>query len=195
MNPYNGVKEFFDRLAEDWDNCPEEYHIRERLVRLMGLRRGSIIADIGCGTGVMFEHLLKTEPRGIIAVDVSERMLEKAKSLCADARISYINRDVLYAPLPQLDAAVIFNAYPHFLNKAALAVKLERHIKPRGMLIIAHSQCRAAINRLHEGMNECCRVPLRAAAREAEEFLPYFEPELIIDDAETYFIKLIRSDK
>lgn len=45
----------------------------------MGLRRNSVIADIGCGTGVMFEHLLKTEPLGIIAVDISRHMDRKGQ--------------------------------------------------------------------------------------------------------------------
>lgn len=153
----------------------------------------SLIADIGCGRGVMFEHLLQTKPRGIIAVDLSGEMVARAKTLYRDERLMFINGDVLGAFLPTFDCAVIYNSYPHFADKKALAEKLKSHIRKGGLLIIAHSAGRERINGIHSGKASSISVPLRFAREEADEFLPYFTAEICVDSDDLYFIKLVRT--
>ena len=53
---------FFDGLAHHWNNDPEKHEVREKIIALSNVPKNSVIADIGCGTGVMIEHLLKTKP-------------------------------------------------------------------------------------------------------------------------------------
>jgi len=160
---------------------------------MMRLFPHSVIADIGCGKGVMFEHLLQTNPAKIIAVDISGEMLRLAKDLFSDSRIEYVNDDFLDASLPMLDAAVIFNAYPHFLDKAALAKKLAQTIKRNGTVIIAHSRGKSKINGVHHGESVSrLSVPLESGEIEASKFLRFFVPDMIVDDDEIYFIKMSR---
>lgn len=193
MNKNKEMKDFFDNLAPVWEINEEEYGIRERLIDMIDLKKGSLIADIGCGKGVMFGHLLKTEPRKIIAVDISSEMLKYAKESFSDERITCINEDVLTASLPVLDAALIFNSYPHFIDKRALAKKLAEHIRPDGCIVIAHSCSKKQINGRHkEGSAVKLSVPLRSAQEEAQEFLPYFISEKFVDNDELYFLKMIR---
>ena len=192
MNSKN-MAAFFDRLAPDWDNSPHEYEIREKLTSMMELSPNSVIADIGCGKGVMFEHLLKTNPAKIIAVDVSGEMLRLAKSIFSDERIEYINADFLTIELPVLDTAVIFNAYPHFCDKDALVKKLTQTVKTNGSVIIAHSRSRASINGTHTGERaSSLSVPLENAVIEADKFSTFFTADVLVDNDKMYFVKLIK---
>ena len=189
----NPISDYFDALAEGWNPNPEDYPNREHIVRLAGLEPGGVIADIGCGRGVMFEHLLKTQPRTIYAIDLSAKMIEQAALDLPDPRIHLMNADIVTADLPMLDAAVIYNAYPHFLDKAALADKLARVIKPGGLLIIAHGRGRQIINGGHGGKRVSqISIPLEDAQAEAAKFAAAFEPEQHIDTPDIYFIKLRR---
>ena len=189
----NEIALFFDKLAPEWDNTPAEFDVREKLTSMMGLLPGSVIADIGCGKGVMFEHLLKTNPEKIIAVDISSEMLRSAQADFCDERIEYINDDFLDAALPALDVVIIFNSYPHFLNKKMLAEKAAQVIKKGGTMIIAHSRNKVKINGVHRDGNVFkLSVPLEDAAVEADKFSPFFAPDVLIDSEEIYFIKMLR---
>lgn len=194
MNSSVETKLFFDKMATTWKNNKNEYNIREQITNMINLPRHSMIADIGCGKGVMFEHLLKTDPRQIFAIDISVEMLKCAKQLFNNNRIKYINEDLFSASLPMLDVALFFNAYPHFIDKRGVAKKLAQHVLPGGCVVIAHSCSKERINRVHSGNNVSkFSAPLRPADKEANEFMPLFLPESIIDNEEIYFIKMIRS--
>ena len=184
---------FFDRLAENWDNSPADFAVRERIVQLAQIKPNAVIADIGCGKGVFFPHLLAQNPAHIYAVELSQQMILGAQALFGTDNITYLNQDVLSAELPMLDVAVIYNAYPHFLNKQALAQKLAQHVKPGGIALIAHGTGKNGINN-HHGGNSVVKlsVPLRNASVEAAEFAPYFMPQELIDQEDLYFIKLVR---
>jgi len=184
---------FFDKLAPDWDNSPQKYMTRESLTAMMDLHVNSNIADVGCGKGVMFEHLLKTDPLKIYAIDVSGEMIRHAKALYNDERIEYIHGDFYMTALPMLDAVVFFNSYPHFLDKIELAKKVSDLIRKNGMLIIAHSLSKEEINGCHTGERvSALSVPLENAEAEAAKYAEYFSLEHFVDSEEMYFVKLIR---
>lgn len=160
---------------------------------LVGLSEGSVIADIGCGKGILLSHLLKTNPKEIIEIDLSSEMIKEAKQLYHDPRITFLNEDVLTAPLPMLDVAILFNSYPHFQNRPALLQKLATHVRQGGILVIAHSLSKEQINEVHQRKNlEWMSIPLRPAKTEAEFFRPYFQPDRLIDNETLYLIKMIR---
>lgn len=184
---------FFDALAPAWECVPTEHETREKLVALMGLPQGGVVADIGCGRGVLFEYLLKTNPAKIFAVDCSGEMLRLAAQRYDDPRLAYVHGDFLDIPLPPLDAAVFFNSYPHFLDKGALVEKLAGTLKKGGALIVAHSQGRATINARHKGERVSkFSIPLESAEAEAERFQRFFTADACIDSDGMYFIKMRR---
>jgi len=185
--------DFFNQLAPGWDNDPSEYEIREKLVSLMDLSPNSLIGDIGCGKGVMFEHLLKTDPAGIIAVDVAGEMIRLAKELFQDSRITYVNDDFMDVGLPMLDAVVFFNSYPHFLDKEGLANKLAQVLVKDGKMIIAHSRGKAEVNGMHKSDRAMrISIPLENAEEEAKKFQAFFTLDTLVDDDQLYFLKMIR---
>ena len=193
MSDLTGMISFFDNLAANWDLCPQEYETREKITALAGFLPGSTLADIGCGRGVMFEHLLKTDPKEIFAVDVSGEMMKYAQASYQDSRLTFRNEDFLQAQLPLLDGAIIYNAYPHFLDKPALAQKLAQQIRPGGIFVIAHGRGRAIINGTHRGKTVSpLSTPLEAAETEAQKFTSAFSLTKYIDNDDFYFIKLLR---
>jgi len=195
MDNGSQMKDFFDRLAPTWEDNGEDYGVREKLVEMMKLPGRAVIADIGCGKGVMLPHLLERSPERILAIDFSSNMLEGAKRRHKDSRITFINDDLLEVDLPALDAAVLFNGYPHFLDKRALAAKLAAHVKPGGIVIVAHSKSKKEINGVHRGAHPFqLSIPLRDTAAEAAEFSPYFQLDQAEDTEELYFIRMLRAD-
>ncbi len=187
------MEAFFDQLAPNWDPAPDKYELREELAARMNISPNSVIADIGCGTGVMFEHLLKTDPAKIIAVDISGEMLRSAKARFGDSRIEYIHDNFLNAALPLSDAVIFFNSYPHFQDKSAVAKKAAQVLKIGGALIIAHSMSKSEINNRHKGESVSkLSVTLESAEVEADKFKPFFTLDSLIDNERMYFIKMVR---
>jgi len=193
MSDNNRIAAFFDELASEWGNSPQDIQIRQKIVEMAEIPANSVIADIGCGRGVMSEHLLSTSPKKIIGIDLSSKMIEFARQDCTDNRIEFINTDLLTADLPEIDAAIIFNSYPHFLDKKSLAEKLAKHIKKGGILVIAHSRSKQLINGGHASNRVMeVSVTLDTAENEAKRFLPFFSVDTLIDN-EIYFIKMSRN--
>jgi len=160
---------------------------------MMKLTPNSVIADIGCGRGVMFQHLLKTNPVKIIAIDVSGEMIRLAKETLNDDRLEYVNGDFFEISLQELDLAVFFNSYPHFIDKERLAIKLAQVVKKGGTVIIAHSLSKAEINGFHTGESVSkLSVPLENADIEAKNFQRHFTIDSYVDNDELYFIKMTR---
>ncbi len=187
------MKAAFDRLASAWTNSEKDDAVREEITGMIGPRRNSVIADIGCGKGVMLGHLLKTHPSRIYAVDISGEMIRCARELHRDMRITFVNDDILNASLPLLDAAVIFNAYPHLTDKRALTEKLSGVVRRGGCVVIAHSHGRKKINGVHERKRmEAISVPLRPAQVEAMEFAPQFAPDIMVDREDIFLLRMIR---
>lgn len=189
------MQAFFDRLAPEWYDNEDDRAAQARIVELAGLPEGAHLADIGCGRGVMFPYLLATKPASLTAVDLSPKMLAYAKERFGENGIAYYNCDVVDAPLCDLDAVMMYNTYPHFLDKAALADKLARSVRPGGVVIIAHSVSKEKINGHHSGtVPFVLSAPLRTAQQEADAFAGGFTAECLVDDDTLYFIKLRRAD-
>ena len=191
------MRDFFDNLAPEWLDVPEEHGVRERLVEMMKLPEGMTILDIGCGKGVMEEHLLKCSPQKIIAVDLSEKMIASARQRYNDPRISFLCGDLFDLDLPRADVAVFFNAYPHFIDKFALSKRIAALLRPGGVFIICHSRSRDMINGRHDNKTHTpplfrLSVPLRNAELEAEAFTDNFVLDCCEDTEQLFFIRLIR---
>ncbi len=83
-------KKGFDRLKFINDVFGE--HSRNFLIRA-GLREGSRILEIGCGTGSMTTWLAKTVGKNgrVIAVDASEKQIEIARNLSKNRNLRMLN--------------------------------------------------------------------------------------------------------
>lgn len=147
---------FFDKLAETWDSSgpsPDSTVVRLFLKKL-NLAPGSVILDVGTGTGMMAPYLFELEPEKVIALDLSEVMLSKLRSKFEahyGAKLTVRQGDVhfLFLSDATIDAAVCNGVYPHFHNKPKALAELFRVLKPNGIITINHFANKDFINKVH----------------------------------------------
>lgn len=197
-NQYNRissqVKDFFNECAADWDTrgkaCPEK---QQAIVTLAGLQPGAKVADIACGTGVMLPALLACNPSDILGIDLSEQMIAAARQKFNGTCAHFVVADLFDVTEQEFDLALIYNAYPHFPDKARLVRHVYGMLKPGGRLMIAHGASREQVNGVHGGKTvSTISWPLLAAEEEAKELRDYFTVDIIADTSQIYIISGIK---
>ncbi len=152
-------KQFFDKLAENWDSSPKIKQtikkIEQKIFPLLKqfFKKGDNILDLGCGTGILLPYLEKLVGKKgkVYALDFSQKMLNKAKEKFAD-RFVYVKANAHNMPFEneKFDGVVCFNTFPHFVNKLKALKEVYRVLKKDGYFIIAHSKNREEINSHHK---------------------------------------------
>ena len=127
---------------------------------------------MGCGTGVLTGYLAK-RCRFVDAIDVSDKMIERAKKEVCYPNVSFSVAD-FYTFSGSYDFIFVFDAYPHFADKEAFAKHASRLLNPGGTLVIAFDESREKIDAHHHGMADGLSVGLRSPREEAEVFLSDF---------------------
>jgi len=148
------IKAFFDNCAEKWD---EEMIIEERIVNVILDEAGmeelceeKSVLDVACGTGVMIDFYKSRGIKDITAIDISDKMIEKAKEKFSD--VEFICGDVeTYDFGKKFDYIVVYNAFPHFPSGVDLIEKLTGLLNEGGTLTIAHGRGRKQIDNHHRG--------------------------------------------
>jgi len=152
-------KEYFNQVAESWDQkyyTPELDAFLEELVPKFGLKPGQKVLDAGTGTGVLIPFLLRIigSSGSITAIDYAANMVEIFRSKFSNLRNVKVElKDVeeLDLPAETFDAAICFGLFPHLERKAQALMNLNRVLKRRGRLVIAHALSRAEIEEHHKG--------------------------------------------
>jgi ubiquinone/menaquinone biosynthesis C-methylase UbiE len=188
-NTTNETKIFFNCCAETWDDhCEQASRKITAIVTLAGVTEESRVADIACGTGVLFPEILSRKPGLLLGVDLSDKMIEKARSKFSDPRLHLIASDCFKVQETGFDAVLIYNAYPHFPDKARLAKHMAEMLRTGGRLMVAHSESRDAVNGHHVG-KEISRISwsLQPAEEEAAKFAEEFRIDMMADTDDIYF--------
>ena len=101
-------------------------------------RRGGLVVEVGCGSGLLTRHLLDAGHR-VIATDASPAMLDLARSYAPDAvehRVVALPED----PLPECDALVstghALSYVPDRATLEAALVACARALRPGGVLAL-----------------------------------------------------------
>ena len=97
------LREYFNSRADTWDEKIAEKdtnkltHMAERL----DLKAGSVVLDVGTGTGIFLPYLLKSigENGKIFAIDLAEGMLAKARAKYPDENIEFLHADIMDIPI------------------------------------------------------------------------------------------------
>lgn len=158
-NNANKQKEFFERLARQWDEehgTPDEME-RTALFAAQHLRvpGGQTILDLGCGTSRLVPSLESFigENGTLIEMDISAEMLKFGVNRYRDQfnNILFIQADGHTLPLRDnfFDTLICFAFFPHLSDKSRAMGEFARVLKPGGRLIVAHQLNRVELNRLH----------------------------------------------
>ena len=193
-NTTKETKIFFNCCAETWDDHCERSSCKiAAIVTLAGVAQGSRVADIACGTGVLFPEILSRKPGLLLGVDLSDKMIEKARSKFSDPHLRLMASDCFEVQETGFDVILLYNAYPHFPDKARLAKHMAEMLRTGGRLMVAHSESRDAVNSHHVG-KEVSRISwsLQSAEEEAAKFAEKFCIDMIADTNNIYFFSGIR---
>lgn len=131
-------------LAQRWDSAERDaWQNPEVVMRMLGLERGDVIADLGCGTGYFTRRLSgMVGPEGLVyAVDIEQAMLDHV--LQRDDIVFPGNVVAVLAtpddpklPDGKLDLIFTGNTWHHIDKRRAYLRKLEKALKPYGRLVI-----------------------------------------------------------
>ena len=81
---------------------------------------------------------------------------------------------------------MVYNAFPHFPDPKRLITVLSSHLKPDGILSIAHGMSREWINRHHEGRASKVSMGLLSEQELSNIFAQYLEVTTVISDDTMY---------
>lgn len=149
------TREFFNRLAEEWDHRmrPEFVSRLRAILDELPIREGWSVLDVGTGTGVAIPFLLgRVGVSGsVTAVDVSERMLEVARRKLSAPNLSYVRADVACLPFldDSFDLVICNSCFPHFHDRESAIDEIFRVLKPSGMAVVCHPESRDEVNAIH----------------------------------------------
>lgn len=140
QDPYD-----WDERVEAWEEVADStafLAIRDRIVELAAPARDDCVVDLGAGTGLL-ALALAPQVAEVVAVDISERMLERLDERAATdgiRNLRTLEADLRRLPLPDESASLVVSNYAfHHLDDAGKELALSearRILRPGGRLIV-----------------------------------------------------------
>jgi len=139
----DGDRDFFDRVAGDWDKIGSSFRTGLARARAAAslLPRGATLADLGCGTGWAARELVGHVAR-LICIDRSPGMLAEARRALGERRrgtqIEYREGELDALPLPDasLDGAVAALVLHHLASPEPALREAARVLRPGAALAV-----------------------------------------------------------
>jgi ubiquinone/menaquinone biosynthesis C-methylase UbiE len=151
----NMLREYFNSRADTWDENIAERDTNKltAMAERLELKPGSVILDVGTGTGVFLPYLLKNIGKNgkIVALDLAEEMLAKARAKYPDENVEYLHADIMDIPIYEemFDSVVCYSSFPHFQDKHKALNEIRRVMRPGGRVLVCHTSSRDHINGMH----------------------------------------------
>src|SRR5499427_6712948 len=119
---------------------PTQARLRRRFLRFVPVGSGERVLEVGCGTGVVVRDLAALVGRRgeVVGVDVSRRLLERARALCRDhgrgARVTLRVADGARLPFAagRFDAALAITVILHVADPLRVVNEMARVTRPGG---------------------------------------------------------------
>lgn len=184
----NDVISFFDNCAPTWDaEMIRDDAIIGTILDGAHIHGGEKVLDVACGTGVLIGDYLQRNVASVTGVDISPEMIRRAREKFSDSRVSFLCGDVESVELaPDFDVIVVYNAFPHFPDPAALIARLSSLLKSGGFLTVAHGMSRERIDAHHHNVAHSVSMGLMEADRLAELFAEHLSVTTVISDENMY---------
>lgn len=129
-----------ERYAKSFDDpARDAWQMPDRVIQTLALKPGSLVADIGAGTGYFSMRLAKSAGK-VYAVDIEPAMIEHVKKRAeADKATNVVavlaGADRTNLPEP-VDVVLIVDTYHHIPNRVAYFTDLKKLLKPGGRIAI-----------------------------------------------------------
>ncbi|KAI1137843.1 S-adenosyl-L-methionine-dependent methyltransferase [Hypoxylon sp. FL0543] len=122
-----------DRQVKGLAGAPEWPQLKAMLPNLKGLA----MLDLGCEFGWFSRFARENGAVSVRAIDLSEKMLDRARSITSDDRITYERADLEDLKLEGNQYGVVFSSLTfHYLaNLPTLIKEIGRSLKPSGRLV------------------------------------------------------------
>jgi len=146
--PDQKLQQEFNRWAEAGEGGKMEHHhldITEKTIRLMNLRPGERVLDLGCGSGWatrLVARLVGDGPEGfgqVIGVDVSDEMIRQARGASRDfENILYVWGSAQQIPWEEnfFDKVLSVESFYYYADQDRALAELFRVMVPRGRMFI-----------------------------------------------------------
>lgn len=185
------IERFFDRLSDKWDEMEE---IEDKdiipLLNEVGIKEGDEILDLGCGTGRITSLLHMYSNDDVYGLDISKKMIDVAKKKYEGKEFAHFQAGDFFSYTENngYDVIIIYNAYPHFINKDAFKESLKRNLKINGKFAIIHSISRQKLGKVHNDMEEKITRTLDDPLTEANFFNDSFKINTAKEDDHSFLI-------
>ena len=132
--------EFLERFETE---SREIYSLREEILGACDFQTGSVVGDIGAGTG-LFSRLIgkKIGPSGkLVAVDIAQNFLDHVEATAKSQGLGNVstqlcNQESCLIPPNTLDVAFVCDTYHHFEYPQKTTESIFKALKPNGKLIL-----------------------------------------------------------
>jgi SAM-dependent methyltransferase len=140
QNIYDNA-EFFDRYSqlprsvEGLAGAPEWPRLRALLPELRGLR----VVDLGCGFGWFCRWARGQGAASVLGIDVSEKMLARARAETTDGAIAYVRADLEQLELAPGSCDLVCSSLAlHYIERlSVLLAQVHRALVPGGRLVVS----------------------------------------------------------
>lgn len=128
-----------------WLDRPErdQEESTERVLKLIGIERGSTVADVGAGSGYFTVRMAaQVGPDGrVYANDIQQGMLDLVRRRVDKAKLKNVtlvlgSDDDPRLPSASVDLALLVDVYHEFLKPQAMLQRLRDALKPGGRLVL-----------------------------------------------------------
>jgi len=136
------IDKFYNDLSISWDKTRPKYtqEIFKKITSRLNKNKQYSIFDFGCGTGLLCKFILESFPNAKIdGIDISNQMIEKAKTNCPNCNF-YIG-DITSINLPnKYDVIVSKDVFNHIDDIHQTISRLNELLNPKGMLVVANRE-------------------------------------------------------
>ena len=186
------VRQFFNKMANEWDQreVKTSLWLTNFVNKYIPLQKGMRVLDLGCGTGIISHIIQGKTNTNVVALDVSENMIEIAKEKHISSNIDFYAENFYQTDHTGFDMIVCFNAYPHFTDVLSFNKKALEVLNEKGYLVVLHSLSREALSICHQGLSKTISRELHPIKEEVKFFEDNFNVLELIDNDEMVLMLL-----